>query len=230
MHQISASIKFVSYLRVSTSKQGISGLGLQSQRDIVASYAFTKGVVISEYVEIESGRNNDRTQLQLALNHCKRANATLVIAKLDRLSRNAAFLINLQDSKTKFVCCDMPEANEMMIGIMAILAQHERKIISARTKAALDVLKERGVKLGANTHKIKKLGMSQGDKVRDASIAARKRNSNEFKLAWREKIIEYRSAKMTFDAIAIRLTNDGMVTPRGNSKWNGTQVRRLLGL
>ncbi|MEW5772981.1 MAG: recombinase family protein [Thermodesulfobacteriota bacterium] len=141
--------KFISYLRVSTQRQGRSGLGLEAQRKAVADYLNGGSwELLAEYVEVESGKKDDRPQLQKALHHCKVTGASLVIAKLDRLSRNARFLLELQEAGTSFVAADMPDANEFTVGIMAMLAQQERKMISKRTKEALAAAKARGVKLG----------------------------------------------------------------------------------
>ena len=137
---------FVSYLRVSTTKQGASGLGLEAQRKAVADYLNGGDwTLLGEYVEVESGRKNDRPELLKALEHCRLTGAKLVIAKLDRLSRNAHFLIGLQEAGVPFVAADMPNANELTVGIMALVAREERKAISSRTKAALAAAKERGV-------------------------------------------------------------------------------------
>ena len=138
--------KFVSYLRVSTKRQGRSGLGLEAQRKAVADFLNGgRWTLAAEFVEVESGKRDDRPQLAAALEACKLYGATLVIAKLDRLSRDAHFLLGLQKAGVKFVAADMPEANELTIGIMAVVAQAERKMISARTKAALAAAKARGV-------------------------------------------------------------------------------------
>src|SRR6516164_11527487 len=142
---------FVSYIRVSTRAQGQSGLGLDAQRKAVTDYLNGgRWSLVDEYVEVESGANDERPKLAEALARCRLHNATLVIAKLDRLSRDAHFLLGLQKAGVRFVAADMPEANEMIVGIMAVVAQAERKMISARTKAALQAAKERGVKLGGD--------------------------------------------------------------------------------
>ena len=137
---------FISYLRVSTNRQGASGLGLEAQREAVAAHirsrAGTDAKPLGEYVEVESGKANDRPQLQAAMRHAKHAQATLIIAKLDRLSRNAAFLLTLRDSGAKFVAADMPDACDLTIGVLALVAEHERKMIQSRTKAALAVKRE----------------------------------------------------------------------------------------
>src|SRR6476619_6684384 len=141
--------KFVTYCRVSTAKQGRSGLGLEAQRTAIED--FLNGgsrKLIAEYVEVETGKNDDRPELKKALHRAKVTGATLVIAKLDRLSRNLRFIAELQESRVKFVCADMPDANELTIHIFASLAQHERKVISERTKRALQAAKARGQQLG----------------------------------------------------------------------------------
>ena len=140
--------KYIAYYRVSTQKQGVSALGLDAQRSEVARFVERGGVLVTEYQDIESGKNNNRPNLIRAIEDCKKQDATLLIAKLDRLSRNASFILTLRDSKIDFVCCDMPDANSITIGIMAILAQEERERTSMRTKVALAELKKRGKKLG----------------------------------------------------------------------------------
>jgi DNA invertase Pin-like site-specific DNA recombinase len=142
--------KFVSYLRVSTKRQGESGLGLEAQRKAVADYLNGgRWELIEEHVEVESGKDHkNRPALHAALTACRRWQATLVIAKLDRLSRDAHFLLGLQKAGVKFVAADLPEANEMVVGIMALMAQAERRMISERTKAALAAVKARGQRLG----------------------------------------------------------------------------------
>jgi DNA invertase Pin-like site-specific DNA recombinase len=141
--------KFVSYLRVATDRQGQSGLGLEAQRAAVRDWLDGgRWTLIEEFVEVESGAKNGRPKLDAALAMARAHGATLVIAKLDRLSRDAHFLLGLQKAGVKFVAVDMPEANEMVVGIMAVVAQAERKMISARTKAALAAAKAKGKKLG----------------------------------------------------------------------------------
>ena len=134
--------KYVAYYRVSTAKQGASGLGLEAQQYVVATF-LKGGKIAGEFVEVESGKKNNRPQLLAAIAQARKIKATLIIAKLDRLSRNAAFIFTLKDSGVDFVCADMPDANTLTIGIFAVLAQHERELISSRTKAALRQIKER---------------------------------------------------------------------------------------
>jgi len=186
---------FVSYLRVSTRGQGQSGLGLDAQREAVADYLNGgRWSLIDEYVEVESGANDERPELAKALALCRVHNATLVIAKLDRLSRDAHFLLGLQKAGVKFVAADMPEANEMIVGIMAVVAQAERRMISEQTKAALAAAKERGVKLG-------------GDRGNLAAVGARGRSagsatSDRLASSWQAlggKALRYLSALRTFE-------------------------------
>lgn len=142
-------MKFCSYLRVSTRRQGQSGLGLEAQRETVLRYMReTDGELLEEFVEVETGRADDRPVLRAALARCKQLKATLVIAKLDRISRNVAFIAGLMNSGVEFRALDAPYANRFMLHILAAVAEHEREQISARTKAALAAAKARGVQLG----------------------------------------------------------------------------------
>jgi DNA invertase Pin-like site-specific DNA recombinase len=142
-------LRLVAYERVSTARQGASGLGMEAQRKTIEDFAASRGAeVLARFTEVESGRKADRPELAKALHLAKVAGATLVIAKLDRLSRNAAFLLAQRDSGVRFVAVDMPEANDLTVGIMALVEQAEREAISRRTKEALAVANTRGVKLG----------------------------------------------------------------------------------
>ncbi len=142
--------KFVSYLRVSTDKQGQSGLGLEAQREACRQHmaSIAGATLVQEFIEIESGKHNDRVELANAMRMAKAYGATLLIAKLDRLSRDAHFLIGLERSGVNFIACDNPQANRLTIGILALVAEQEREAISQRTRAALAMVKARGVKLG----------------------------------------------------------------------------------
>lgn len=142
-------MQIVSYLRVSTARQGASGLGLEAQRAAVQGFAAAGGhTIVAELLEVESGGKADRPQLAAALATCRLHRATLVIAKLDRLARNVAFTANLMDGGVEFVACDMPHANRLTLHLLAAIAEHEREMISQRTKAALAAAKARGVRLG----------------------------------------------------------------------------------
>ena len=141
--------RFVAYYRVSTAKQGASGLGLEAQRAAVADYLNGGNwTLMAEHAEVESGKHSDRPALTKALCDCKLMGATLVIAKLDRLSRDAHFLLGLEKAGVDFLAVDMPTANRLTVRLMAVIAQEEREMISARTKAALAAAKARGMKLG----------------------------------------------------------------------------------
>lgn len=139
---------FVAYYRVSTDKQGITGLGMESQRDAVQRFLAARGQLVAEFTEVESGRKTDRPQLDAALAECRKRRAVLIIAKLDRLARNVHFISGLMNSDVEFVAVDMPTANRLTIHILAAVAEHEREMISQRTRAALAVAKARGIKLG----------------------------------------------------------------------------------
>lgn len=141
---------FIAYYRVSTKGQAVSGLGLEAQRAAVCAYTHGRGELLAEYTETESGKKTDkkRPELGRALQQCRLTGATLMIAKLDRLARNAHFLLGLKESGVKFICADMPEANEMTIGLLAVIAEGEARMISERTRAALAAAKARGVRLG----------------------------------------------------------------------------------
>ena len=218
--------RFVSYLRVSTQKQGASGLGLEAQRQAVADFLNGgKWHLVKELVEIESGKVDERPKLAEAMALCRIHNATLVIAKLDRLSRDAHFLLGLQKAGVRFVAADMPEANEMIVGIMAVVAQAERKMISARTKAALSAAKARGTKLGGDrgnlTDEIRVRGRSNGLDVRQG--AARRRSSDLAPVIEDIRAMGISSAR----GMAAELNARGIPTARGGL-WSAIQVQRVL--
>ena len=168
-----ANPSFVAYYRVSTDKQGASGLGLEAQQSAVLDFINGGAAnLVAEFTETESGKRNDRPQLAEALAVCKRHKAKLVIAKLDRLARNVAFISNLMESGVDFVAVDMPDANRLTVHILAAVAEHEREMISQRTKAALQAAKARGVKLGSpNPAKGSRLG-GKAQKARADQFAA----------------------------------------------------------
>jgi DNA invertase Pin-like site-specific DNA recombinase len=141
-------MQFVTYLRVSTDRQGKSGLGLEAQRAAVLDHVAGKGEIAAEYVEIESGKRNERPELARAMTEAKRIGAVLLIAKLDRLARNVAFIANLLEAGVEIAAADMPEANRFLLHVMAAVAEHEAQAISDRTRAALAAAKARGIKLG----------------------------------------------------------------------------------
>ena len=220
---------YVSYLRVSTTQQGIAGLGIAAQKETVANYLRQcGGEHIAELVEVESGRNNLRPQLANALALCRRRRAVLLIAKLDRLGRSVSFISSLQDAGVKFVACDCPEANEMMIGMLAVFAQYEAKMISARTKAALAAAKAKGVKLGRKTEHSELVQMSVKGTAAAASARIAKSASRAANML--PVVAEIRQAaegKLSLRQMADALNARGETTPNGK-QWSAVQVMRLL--
>src|SRR5262245_30540482 len=215
--------KFVSYLRVSTKRQGESGLGLEAQRASVE--AFLNGgrwQLIQEHVEVESGKDDhNRPALHSALETCKVYGATLVIAKLDRLSRDAHFLLGLQKAGVKFIAADMPEANEMVVGMMALVAQAERRMISERTKAALAMAKQRGVKLG----KPKGHQIPSDLTTRKRGAATNAANADDFaKLI--QPLLDGELAGLSANTAAVELNRRGVRTARGG-RWTARSVLNL---
>ncbi len=216
---------FVAYYRVSTEKQGRSGLGLDAQRAAVIGYLNGgEWKMVAEFVEVESGKRSDnRPQLEAAMTAARIRNATLIIAKLDRLSRDAHFLLGLQKSGVDFVAADMPTANKMMVGFMALIAQHEREMISKRTKDALAAAKARGKKLGGNPASLKNrdIGSKRGNETKAAKAAGRA-------VDLRPQIDDIRqSGHTSLRQIANALNERGIVAPRGG-QWTAPQVRILL--
>lgn len=215
---------FISYLRVSTTEQGRSGLGLEAQR--AAVQGFLNGgqwELLKEYVEVESGKNSNRPQLQKALEHCRLTGSTLLIAKLDRLSRDAHFLTGLQNSGTPFKCADMPYADKLTVGIMAMVAQAEREAISKRTKDALAAAKARGVKLGCpnGAQHLRKYG-------NEAGVRAIKAKADTRAESLRSIIEELRTQGITSNlAIAAELNSRHISTPR-NGQWYAASISRLM--
>ena len=213
---------FVSYLRVSTARQGRSGLGLEAQRQAVADFlAGGAWRHVAELVEVESGARDTCPRLAEALALCRVHGSTLVIAKLDRLSRDAAFLLNLQKAGVRFVAADMPEANELVVGIMAVVAQAERKMISARTKAALAAAKARGVHLG-NPGNLRNRALSS---ARAADARTRRSAARAVDLA--PILADVRAGgAVSLRQVAAVLNARGIPAARGGM-WTATQVRRI---
>jgi DNA invertase Pin-like site-specific DNA recombinase len=206
---------FVAYYRVSTDRQGLSGLGLEAQREAVVRFIGTASL-LSEFQEVESGKKHtNRPALAAALEECRRRRSTLVIAKLDRLARNVHFISGLMESGVDFVAVDMPQANRLTIHIMAAFAEHEREMISQRTKAGLAVLKGRGAQLGNPRWQ--------------ESIARARRAKDPIPPAPQliEIMHERRSQGHTLRDIADHLNSLGLRTPRG-SRWYAATVRKCL--
>jgi DNA invertase Pin-like site-specific DNA recombinase len=220
------SPRFIAYERVSTARQGQSGLGLEAQRTTIDDFARSRGAeVIGRFTEIESGRNPDRPELVKALHLSKVTGATLVIAKLDRLSRNAAFLLTLRDSGVRFLAVDMPEANDLTVGIMALVAQQEREAISRRTKEALAAAKARGTKLGNPNGASALRRAGNGGAALRAAVA---RNADRHAKDLAPVLEDLRMQGVTsLRHIADALNDRGMLTRRGG-QWHVSNVRNLL--
>jgi DNA invertase Pin-like site-specific DNA recombinase len=217
-----AKPRYVGYYRVSTDRQGRSGLGLDAQKTAVEAFLNRSGGVLrAAFTEVQSGKDDDRPQLSAALKLCRLTNSTLLIAKLDRLSRNVAFLAALQQAGTKFVACDLPEANELVVHILAAVAQAERKAISERTKAALAAAKARGIRLGNP-----RLKPGTRASAAIASTARSKRASDRAKELL--DVIENaaRLGHVTLRQLAHYLNELGIASPNG-TQWHANSVRRM---
>ena len=228
LHQVIIQIfkgmtHFISYLRVSTRRQN---LGLSAQRTMIQNYiASNGGSVISEYQEKESGKNDNRPQLMAALAECKRTGATLLIAKLDRLSRKVSFVFALRDSGVKFLACDLPQFNVLTLAVFVGLAEQERELIASRTKAALAsrYAKESWASSHANTHRF-------DDGCRQKSIDVRRESAKENQYNKRAyAAIKLALGSMGYNALADYLNENNFTTAKGG-QWRGNQVKRLVAL
>ena len=214
-------MSFISYLRVSTQQQAESGLGIEAQRAAIANHV--KGDVIAEFVETESGKRNDRPQLAAALAACRRHRAVLVVGKLDRLARNVGFITRLMESGVEFVAADNPNANKLTIHILSAIAEHEREMISARTKAALAQAKARGTVLGNP-----RLSECRNTNTRAATAARAKARAGADE-DLRQIVADARACGETsIRSIAEWLTLAGVPTPRGGCEWSFESTRRLM--
>jgi DNA invertase Pin-like site-specific DNA recombinase len=211
--------KYVAYVRVSTGKQANSGLGLEAQEAAIKAFLKPGDQLLETYLEVESGKNSDRPELAKALNHTKLTGAKLLVAKLDRLSRAVSFIAQLMDSKVDFVACDQPSATPLTVHIYAAMAEHERNMISERTKAALQAAKSRGVKLGG----------FRGVKINPAlGTAAKRERARTFNARVAKAIAEIQADGVTsLSGIARRLNEREIPTSRGGI-WKATQVARVL--
>ncbi len=236
-------IRYVVYYRVSDIKQGRSGLGLEAQRAMFITFLLGRpGEVVGEYTEVETGKSMKkslcRPKLKQALDHARMANATLVIAKIDRLARNMAFIAALMESDLPFVCCDMPEADKFTIHILAALAEREGQMISERTKAALRVLKDRGVKLGSARpghwdghtpagelrEDCRRKGLEKAQVSSKATVEEAMSRQYEPLIPW---IREMREAGATLQEIVDQLNEKGCRT-RQDRPWNAPTLRRVI--
>lgn len=224
--------KLIGYFRVSTLKQGKSGLGLEGQGAAVEAFAKQEGAeVLKTYTEIESGKRKDRPELLKALSHAKRSKATLVVAKLDRLARNVAFLSALMESGVDFVACDNPHANRLTIHILAAVAEDEARRISDRTKAALAAAKARGTKLGSarpghwiGREQARLAGLKA---AREAATKAVTQAANESYMDIYPTVTGLKANGLSLRDIASELNTQGHTTRRGKP-WNAMQVARVL--
>lgn len=209
---------FVAYYRVSTDRQGRSGLGLDAQAEGVLRHVErVQGEIVASFTEVESGKRADRPELARALDIARRRRATLVIARLDRLSRNLAFIANLMESRVDFIACDNPHATRLTLHILAAVAEHEREMISTRTKAALAVAKARGTRLG-------------NPRPREAQAigaAANRAAADRFAARMRDQVVGLRARGLSLRQIATELNGRGITTARGRD-WAAQQVRGVL--
>lgn len=216
-------MRFVAYYRVSTAKQGNSGLGLDAQRQAVQHH-IGNSQLLAEYTEVESGANNSRPQLQAALDYAELTGSTLIVAKLDRLSRDAEFLNKLLNGTVPIRFADMPFADRFIIGVMAQVAQWERDRISTRTKEALQQAKARGKSLGGNRGNLPAVSAVGAAR----SIQVRKAKSNARRDKVMPHIAQARAAGCnTLSSIAAWLNAMHIAAPRGG-QWQAAQVARLI--
>lgn len=215
-----ASGKFIAYYRVSTDRQGRSGLGLEAQKKAVMDYLNGGSwELIEEFTEVESGKRADRPELKAALAACKKHGAKLIIAKLDRLSRSVAFISTLMESGADFLAADMPEANKLTVHILAAVAQHEREVIGQRTKAALAAAKARGKTLGNR----KNLHEARAHSLAVRTSAADQHAENVYPIIQQIKS----SGITTLRGVADALNARGIKTARGG-KWEQKAVSRII--
>ncbi|RVN00442.1 recombinase family protein [Sinorhizobium meliloti] len=219
-----ANGKFIAYYRVSTARQGASGLGLEAQQEAVRAHLNGGNwQLVTEVIEVESGRRNDRPKLAEALRLCRLHGAVLIIAKLDRLARNVAFISNLMESGVDFIAVDFPQANRLTVHILAAVAEHEREMIAARTKAALGAAKARGIKLGGDRGNFSAV-MDRGPA---ASAAVRSSKAIERASLIAPVASELQASGASLRLIASELTSRGIPAPRGGD-WSAVQVKRVL--
>lgn len=214
-------MQYVAYYRVSTLAQGKSGLGLAAQQEIVRRFVREGEVLLEEFVEVESGKKSERPQLKAAVAFAKQHRARLLIAKLDRLSRNAEFIFTLRNAEVDFVACDIPDANTLTIGIMAVLAQHERELISERTRNALQQKKRQGYSLGSPEN-LTSQAIDKGRQQRITNARTHQANRQAAELARL-----YRNQGLTYALIAEKLNANGFRTRRGQI-FHPMSVRRLI--
>ena len=202
---------YVSYLRVSTQKQGYSGLGLEAQREIIQNH-LNETTLITEFIEVESGRKKDRPKLKEALELCRKTGSTLIVAKLDRLARNVSFLSSLLESDVEIVFCDFPQANKMVLHILSAISQYEAELTASRTKSALQAKKARGCKLGNPEHLLGKHDQAIQNSIMTCKTKADNNPNNKRAVAMLRTLVkEEHSLKEMADI----LNREGFVTSQG---------------
>lgn len=214
---------YVVYLRQSTIKQERSGLGIEAQRDIINSFV-KEGVILAEYVETESGRKSDRPKLQEALALCRKTNSILIVAKLDRLSRNVAFTSKLLESDVEIIFCDFPQANRLILHIISSIAEYEANLISQRTRQSLKAKKERGVKLGKSENLMNKHDEAIAHSNQTNRIKAQNNANNMRAVALLRSMLK---EGLTISQMVNHLNEQGFVTSKG-CKFQIVQVLRLI--
>lgn len=232
--------KAISYLRVSTAGQGRSGLGLEAQRAAVTKLAAQRDLIqLAEFTEVESGKRTDRPELQRALNMAQVTGSVLMIAKLDRLSRNASFLLALRDSGVKFVAADIPDANDLTIGVLAVIAQAEREAISRRTAEALEACRERLKREGSyissrSGRRVERLGNPNGSaplakaaRGNLAAVSAVQKDAAKRAERLRSIVEELLASVHSYDELAAELNARTIMTPRGRA-WHAATARNVV--
>jgi DNA invertase Pin-like site-specific DNA recombinase len=219
-------MNYISYVRVSTAKQGVSGLGLEGQQEAIRQYLNGGDWrLLAEFKEVESGKINDRPELTKALKHCKLTGATLLVAKLDRLSRDIHFITSLEKGGVDFTVCDFPTANKFTIHIFAALAEYERTLISQRTTAALAAIKVKGRALG----KPENLNPVEASRGRSMGRASRTRKADLFALELAPMIRECQEHGMSLSRIAGHLNDRHILTASGKAgTWRPQTVRNVI--
>ncbi len=218
---------YVAYYRVSTQRQGQSGLGLEAQQLSVSQFVNGNGELIAELTEIETGKRSDRPELMKAIAQAKRCGATLVIAKLDRLARNVAFISALMESGVDFVACDNPHANRLTIHILAAVAEDEARRISQRTIEALAAYKARGGKLGSHHPKCKAISREAGKKGSPIGASRVAEQAREAYADILPTMQQFRDSGKSFRQISQELNRLGHTTRTGK-QWNPVQVKRVI--
>lgn len=217
------SPQYVSYLRVSTQKQGYSGLGLEAQKEIIRNYLNGK-TPVTEYVEVESGRKKDRPKLKEALDLCRKTGATLIVAKLDRLARNVSFLSSLLESDVEIVFCDFPQANKMVLHILSAISQYEAELTASRTKSALAAKRARGFRLGNPEHLMDKHQQAIQNSIMTCKTKADNNPNNKRAVAMLRTLVK---ENRSLNEMAKILNDEGFVTSQG-AKFSKSTIHKLI--